>query len=694
MTSRTASRLAWTLWALNLVLLVASAVTAVSGGMPPGQVPLAVLLPAFQLTSATVGALIAARHPGNPIGWLFLAAALAWGFAGLATGVATLGAAGVIPITGWVRVADWLGSWLFLPGIYVPVTFLFLLFPTGRLPSPRWRWVGVLAATAIALITLESALAPGPLEDAVILKSNPYALGDQAVWTVVASSAWVPVIVGVVASAIALVVRFRRSSGEERQRMKWLAYAAVAVAVLFLLAAAGFMVSDALGAAPILATAVLPAVILFALLLIPVATGIAMLRHRLFDIDVVINRTVGYGVLAAFVTAMYLGIVVGVGALVGSRGSLLLSIVATALIAVAFQPVRERARGLANRLVYGRRASPYEVLATFSQQVGGSVATEEVLPRMAKVLADGTGAKRADVWMRLGAEVRLAATWPPEETTGRAVPALGQELPELPEAERAAPVRHQGELLGALAIAKPANEPASEADERLLADIASQAGLVLRNVRLIEELRVSRQRLVAAQDEERRRLERNIHDGAQQELVALAVQLRLAEQIASKKAPDMAELLARLKAATQEALDNLRDLARGIYPPLLADRGLAAALQAQARKVPFPVEVQPDGVVGRYSQEAEATTYFCVLEALQNVAKYASATRAVVRLDESDHHLVFTVSDDGAGFDVTATPKGAGLQNMADRLDALGGSIEVVSSPGAGTTITGRIPVR
>ncbi|MGH2661650.1 MAG: sensor histidine kinase [Actinomycetota bacterium] len=238
----------------------------------------------------------------------------------------------------------------------------------------------------------------------------------------------------------------------------------------------------------------------------------------------------------------------------------------------------------------------------------------------------------------------------------------------------------------------PRGEPFSPAAEGLVRNLATQAGLVLRNVRLIEELRASRQRLVAAQDEERRRLERNIHDGAQQQLVALAVKLRLAETITRKDADKGAGLVAEARGETQDALDNLRDLARGIYPPLLADKGLAAALEAQARKAPVPVEVEPDGV-GRYPQEAEAAAYFCVLEALQNVAKYAGASRVTVRLWAENGALVFAVEDDGRGFDPQRTPPGSGLQNMSDRLEALGGGVDVRSSPGEGTVVVGRIPV-
>jgi signal transduction histidine kinase len=197
---------------------------------------------------------------------------------------------------------------------------------------------------------------------------------------------------------------------------------------------------------------------------------------------------------------------------------------------------------------------------------------------------------------------------------------------------------------------------------------------------------------VTAQDEERRRLERNIHDGAQQQLVALAVNLKLARTLAAKDPEKSQEILDRLQTEAQGALDDLRDLARGIYPPLLADKGLAAALEAQARKAALPVSIDPDGV-GRYPQEAEAAAYFCVLEALQNAAKYAGASSVTVRLTQDDGDLVFTVSDDGRGFDPATTPRGSGLQNMADRLAALGGALEIRSAPGDGTTLTGRVPV-
>jgi len=305
-------------------------------------------------------------------------------------------------------------------------------------------------------------------------------------------------------------------------------------------------------------------------------------------------------------------------------------------------------------------------------------ATDDVLPRTARVLADGTGADVARVHLLIGKELRAVATWPPD-------------APDDPGAT-IVPVVDQGEELGALSVTMPANDPLDPARRSLVHDLAAHAGLLLRNVRLIEELRASRQRLVAAQDEERRRLERNIHDGAQQQLVALAVKMRLTDSLVGRDDAKAHTMLTDMQREANDALETLRDLARGIYPPLLADQGLAAALEAQARKSPIPVAISPDGV-GRYPQDVEAAMYFCVLEALQNVAKYAGASHAEVRLVTETGQLSFEVSDDGRGFDPASTGYGTGLQGMADRLDAIGGTLEVRSAPGAGTTVIGRIPV-
>jgi len=432
---------------------------------------------------------------------------------------------------------------------------------------------------------------------------------------------------------------------------------------------------------------------------LPVSCGIAILKFGLYDLDIVVSKTVMYALCAAFFTAVYLALVVGVGTAIGSRRNPFLTVVAAAVIALAFNPARERAQHLANRLVYGRRATPYEVLSEFVEQMGGTYSLEDVLPRMAAILGEGTGARQALVWLRIGRELRPAASWGEGGAGITPLPASNGELPAFAGMSKVVAVRDQGDLLGALTVTKPQNEPLSAAEGKLVDHLAAQAGLVLRNVRLteelranLEELRASRQRIVAAQDAAARRLERNIHDGAQQQLVAMAVKLRLADAYVGRDEARAHAMLGELQSESQDALETLRDLARGIYPPVLADRGLVAALEAQARKSPLPIRIEADGI-GRYPQDQEAALYFCALEALQNVTKYADATNVTLRLRERDGRVAFEVTDDGRGFDLATTRQGTGLQGMADRMAALAGELVVTSAPGAGTTVMGSLPL-
>jgi len=310
---------------------------------------------------------------------------------------------------------------------------------------------------------------------------------------------------------------------------------------------------------------------------------------------------------------------------------------------------------------------------------------------MAEILATGTGASEARVWLHLGHELQAAASWPPNGEPPPIRLANGELPASLPSGEHATEVRHGGELLGALSVVMPPSEPMNPSKEALVRDLAAQAGLVLRNVRLVEDLRLSRRRIVSAQDERAKALERNIHDGAQQQLVALSVKQRLAQNLIERDPEKARTMMEELQADTVEALETLRDLARGIYPPLLADRGLVTALEAQARKSPVPVTVEATEI-GRFPQDVEAAVYFCCLEALQNVAKYASAGRVTVRLaSDDDRGIAFEVEDDGAGFDPRVIGYGTGLQGMADRLEAIGGHLEVRSEPGRGTTVIGTV---
>jgi signal transduction histidine kinase len=414
----------------------------------------------------------------------------------------------------------------------------------------------------------------------------------------------------------------------------------------------------------------------------PIAVAFAILKYRLYEIDVVIKKTVVYAILAGLIVAVGALVILAVGRIaVGpARDNEALLIATGAALGFAIWPLRRLAMRIADRIVFKGRATPYEVLTLFADRVAETYSTDDVLPRMAQVLAAGTGAEEATVWLRSGDRYTAAAMWPPTTAPPTAIPIDATE------------VRHQGELLGALSLEMPANDPMNPSKEALIRDLASQAGLVLRNVRLIEDLRGSRRRIVAAQDERARKLERDIHDGAQQQLVALQVKIRLADATVERDASKTHELLAELHREANDALENLRDLARGIYPPLLADKGLPTALEAQARKSPLPVEVKGDGT-GRYTPEIEAAVYFSCLEALQNVAKYAKASRVVVRLAQADGTLSFEVRDDGSGFDPASTGYGTGLQGIADRLAALGGELVVTSAPGDGTAVAGRLPV-
>jgi len=644
-----------------------------------------------------VGALVAPRRPDNPLGWLFCAAGA---FSTLAVATSEYGIQALHgSLTNWPAgpFSVWLSSWLAVPGIGV-LTFILLLFPDGKLLSPRWRPVAWLAAFVPAFAAVASSVVPGPmtggLGSTILLHHNPFgidALGFLAPLGPYFFPAWAAL---VALAAVSMVLRLRRSTGDERQQLKLFAFAAVILAMAALSSAVLDSVPALAGVRP--ADSVLGAV---GLLSVATAIGVAILRYRLYEVDVVISRTVTYAALAVVITAVYLAVVVGIGSLVGRGNSanVFLSVIATAIVALAFQPVRTRMQRLADRLVYGRRASPYEVLSEMSRRVAEAYG-EDLLPRMAQVLAQGTGAIRAEIWLRLGGDLRRAAAWPEETRDPPSLPVRGLDLPTIPESSHVVPVRHAEELLGALALIKRAGDALSPIEVKLVEDLANEAGLVLRNVALtgelrqhVDELRASRQRLVTAQDTERRRLERNLHDGAQQNLVALRVKLSLARSLALKDPGQVTTLLGDLDREANEAIETLRDLARGIYPPLLAEQGLAAAVTAQARKATVPVSVEADGI-GRYPAEVEATVYFCCLEALQNVQKYARASAATVSLDQQNGRLCFAVEDDGTGFEPGRTPKGAGLTNLADRLDALGGALRIDSRPGAGTRLTGSVP--
>jgi signal transduction histidine kinase len=628
------------------------------------------------LEFAATGLILALKRPDNRMGWIFLVVALGSGFQQVAEGYAVWAVAGRGLTTVPARLAalgeDWI--WI-LP--FGTIGLALALFPEGHAISRRWSWwIGLCVAMSIvAVLGLATTTQPTYFADVVnpIGISGAYRLGN------ISSVFFLLLLVTGFAS---LIVRFRRSEDDEHEQMKWVAFSAAIILIAFGAFIVAFLIE---GNASTPLTNLLELAVVVGVATIPISVGIGILRYRLYDVDVVISKTLVYGALAVLIALVYVVIVAGIGTVVGADRGPALSAVAAAVVAVAFQPARRRVQRVANRLVYGHRASPYEVLSAFAERLADSYSIDDVLPRLIRLLADGTGAEEVSVWLRVGADLRRAAVWPAEEERSRT---LGRTAPQ----GRIFEVRHQGEELGAINVVMPSGEAMAVDQERLVSDVAAQAGLVLRNVRLIEDLKASRQRLVAAQDAERRRLERNLHDGAQQQLVALGVKARLAQQLARRDPAEVEPILGQIQADTDDALENLRDLARGIYPPLLADRGLVAALGAQARKAAVPTTVRGDGI-GRFEQDVEAAVYFSCLEALQNVAKYAHASRAEIELSNGNGTLTFRVTDDGIGFDTTTTSFGTGLQGIADRLAAIDGSVDVRSSRGGGTTITGRVTV-
>jgi signal transduction histidine kinase len=346
--------------------------------------------------------------------------------------------------------------------------------------------------------------------------------------------------------------------------------------------------------------------------------------------------------------------------------------------------------------VYGQRATPYEVMADFSHRMAGTLVVDEALPQMAEAAVRGVGAVAGHVRLFLPGGGERVVAWP--EDAPASVPT------------RAIEVRHQGEPIGEIAVTKAAGDTLLPAEEALLQDLAAQAGLALHNVRLTDELearveelaiqadqlKASRQRLVTARDEQRRGLERDIREGPRLMLTSIAARVDRARDLAASAPAEAGDELDRLGEEANATLEGLRDLARGIFPPLLADRGIVAALDAHIRKVGVraTLEVAPGFTDLRFDDRTEACVYFCCLQALQNVVRHGGNAAVVVRLSVDGKTLTFAVRDQGPGFVPTETARGMGLEIMQDRVDALDGELLVTSAPGAGTTVTGRIPAR
>lgn len=526
-----------------------------------------------------------------------------------------------------------------------------------------------------------------------------------------------------VAGAFGLAARYERAPEAERRRLRWFGWAATVAGGVAVAAGGLRLLASWPSHAPIVAAA--------ATGLIPLGLLAGTSQRLAGSVDRLLVSTISLAGLTALVVAVYIGVILGLGRAPrqSERALLILSMIAAGVAAVIYLPAHTRLSNLATRIVYGGRPPPDDVLRTFGSRLSRSIPLDELLLQMTESLRRTLNLASAEVWTASAGTLERTVSDPEREAA--ALPISGAEestlartgvsgpawakvwLPDLLEGRedrvmRLAPITHSGELLGLIVIERAAGgEAFSPEDDRILTELARQVGLTFHNVRLdsalqasldevrrqAEALQASRARIVAAGNAERRRVERNLHDGAQQHLVALAVKVRLAQQLFERD-PDKARgLMEELGGDLEDALQELRDLAHGIYPPLLADRGLSEALGAAARRATLPTEVRSDGI-GRYPPEVEAAIYFCILEALQNAGKHAGeAARAEIRLWEEAGGLLFEVADDGVGFDTRHTSASAGFTNMNDRLGAFGGSLRVESAPGRGTKVAGAIPV-
>jgi signal transduction histidine kinase len=665
------------IWLISGASLALAVWTLVSdAGQPLAEVVRDVLILAWALA----GVVLVARHPGDRVG----------GLASLGASVAAVGS--LAASLAWPCIA-------LLPAIGM---HLLLGMPTGDLATRPRR---VTAVTGYIVGALCAAVLPG-----VGSGMRAVVLGGE-------------IAVGAVVGGAGFAARYRRVGQADQRRMKWAAWAVTVAGGLALVETALHALVDW----PTHVAEVAAAGTIF----IPLALVMGTSERLGPAIDRILTSTILLAGLTAVVVAVYVAIVLGLGRVPHreERNLLVLSMIAAGMAALLYLPAHARLKRFASRLVYGEQRAPDEILRTFGSRLSRSVPLDELLLQMAESLRKTLGLRRAEVWRASAGTLDLAVSDPEaderqvsfsttEESTitraGVSGPAwLRVWLPDLLEGRedatlRVAPITYSGELLGLILVERtPEGDQFSHEDERILTELARQVGLTLHNVRLdsalqasldevrrqAEALQASRARIVAAADAERRRIERNLHDGAQQHLVALAVKVRLARQLGERDPAKANTVLEELGGDLEDALQELRDLAHGIYPPLLADKGLAEALASAARRAVVPTEVRANGL-GRYPPEVEAAVYFCCLEALQNAAKHAGeGARATVHVWEQAGGLLFEVADDGAGFDVRRTGASAGFTNMNDRVGAIGGTLRVESAPSRGTKVAGAIPL-
>jgi signal transduction histidine kinase len=652
-------------WGVATATYLSVALAVLDVGGLRGWIPLwfAPFAAAAFLAPTTVGLLIAIRQPQNRIAWIMLVGALA---------LAIQFPLALVLGEGWALQMD-RATWPLLYAWPIAVAFV---FPNGRLLSPRWRWV--VAAAVVSFVGSMSLmlLDPGPFEGEDAGVTNP--LADNAIgsWIVEQNLEWVfwvlwlGMLGSLVAGAVAIRIRLRRSTGIERLQVLWLAWAASLVPVVLVLCFLSGLVDYVLGLT-ILDWVVFP-LLLAIEIAVAVSVGVAVARYRLYAIERMVNRTLVYVVLTALLVSAFAGLTIGLGVLVGS-GSEWVTAAATLVVAVAFLPLRARIQDRVDRRFSRARYDGVRRVHAFEDEVrDGRRAPEEIGGVLAQALDD----PRADLRFWLPGTEAFA------DASG--------EVSDLPDDDRARTDIDRDGVPTAVLLHDP-----SLLDRRDLLDgVLAAAALSIEMARLRVEVRLqlaeveaSRVRIVEAGYEERRRLERDLHDGAQQRLVSLGVQVRRLQRTLPRGAAVLSPALDRVVDEIGAAIGDLRQIAAGVRPARLDD-GLSAALADLARTAPIPVDV--DVPLERVHASVEAAAYFVACEALTNAVRYASASHVSMRAVRENGTLLVSVTDDGVGGAIVR--RGSGLAGLQDRVAAHGGTLEVVSPRGRGTRIEVAIP--
>ena len=655
--------------------------------------PLTIVFALCGLGYVAVGSLVVRRADGHPVGWLIVTAGTLY-LVGLGAGNFGEWRAAGGRDDDWSAVGSWAHDWTWELAAAAAVAAL-ALFPYRR---PQTRFVRVLLvviATYSAVQFVAITVSSGPLADGARL-DNPFGVGalghtPHRVLDVAEAVSWA----ATVGAMLSLIGRYRAAIGRARQQLRWLCGVVLAFLIGALIA----------GVAAVFGVGLVFPLFLFVLVAVPGAMAAAILRDHLYGIDVIVDRVVVYTLLAALIAAVC-GAVTLVAQIVVAGGeppASAVSIVAVVAATLVALPARDRLGRLADRLVFGRRATPLHALGTFAETSAAAGTIHDLAPRLAGLVADATGAALVAVYVRVDDEfVRVARE--PDRSPGGNVSLAGL-AGELAGYDHGSLVERRGEVLGAIALTMPAGTPLRPTERRLVEQLAAQAALGFETLRLnaelvrhaealevqAAELGRSRQRLVSVQDAERQRIGRDLHDGAQQQLIAVIAKAMLA-RTQLRRDPTLADAtLQELQHDTRVALAEIRDFVNGIFPQVLADHGLVVALQQRATRFPFEVAVDVDPLLaeGRIDASVESTAWFVVSEALTNVAKHAAATRAWVRLRWEDG-LTIEVVDDGVGID--GHGRGSGLTNMGDRVAAVGGTIEVGAGSAVGTVVRCHLP--